>query len=240
MNKLINLLVALVLVIGSASPSWAGPSKLKNNLTITGNLSVGGTTTHVGAVANPGNVTVGGTLGVTGAQTNASDLSVGGNAAVTGNLAVTGTSAFTGAASFTVPITQANINRAGRRQIVYFQPGAIGGTLADSTTYRSLVAPGRIATVTGVFVVAQTPPAGGTNTVRVLKGSSAGNTMLSAASYDPTALVANTVTPMTLTATGADLTITAAQPIYVEWVSGVQTTDAINAVVGVEFEVADY
>lgn len=117
-----------------------------------------------------------------------------------------------------------------------------GGTLSDSTTYKAFLVPGRAGTVTRVSVMAGTAPAGGTNTVKVLKGSSSGNTMLSAASYDPTNLTDNQASTMTLTSTAADLAVTASgadSGIYVEWAAGVQSTDAATVTISVEFEPDD-
>lgn len=190
MKKLLALGLAFAL---SIAPALAA-SKLKNDLEVTGN------------------VTVGGTLGVTGAVT------------------------------FTDPLDKASLGSQSKR-VIFNVPINTGGTLADSTTYRGFVAPGRAGTVTNISVIAGTVPVGGTNTVKVLKGSSAGNTMFSAASYNPTGLTANQAAPMTLTGTATDLAITASganSGIYVEWATGVQTTDAVNAAVSIEFEPDDY
>lgn len=111
-----------------------------------------------------------------------------------------------------------------------------GGTLADGTTYKGWLLVPFACTVKAISLVAQQPTVGGTNTFKALKAASNGNTLLSAATYDPTALVANTVAAMTLTGTAADLSLTAAQAIYVEYVTGTQTTDAINVSVVVEVE----
>lgn len=74
-------------------------------------------------------------------------------------------------------------------------------------------------TVTGIVVMSPTAFATGTITLAVKKSSSAGNTMLSAATYDLTALVAATRTAMTLTSTAADLVIAANGQVYIAVVS---------------------
>lgn len=217
MQKL-KVMLAFVLALMAATPTWAVTERVKMPVVFT----------------KP--VTMQSTLTTTGAQT------VGGAMSVTGNLAVTGTSAFTGAITATVPITNASIGNAAKRWSVPFSFAA-GGTLADSTTYRTWVVPGRAGSVKRITLIAGTPTVGGTNTFKVLKGSSAGNTMLSAASFDPTGLTANQASAMTLTATSADLAVTASganSAVYLEYAAGVQTTDAINVAGNVEFEADDY
>ncbi|MBX9570905.1 MAG: hypothetical protein K2X77_18570 [Candidatus Obscuribacterales bacterium] len=217
-------------------------------ITVTGAQTFTGATSLASTLAVTGAVTLSSTLAVTGAVTMASTLAVTGNGTVGGTLGVTGnatlggTLAVTGAVTLTVPLTAANINKSAKRQVFLFRPNN-GGTIADGTTYAGFINPGRAGTVTGVSVIAGTPPVGGTNTVKVLRGSSAGNTMLSAASYDPTGLTANQAAAMTLTATGADLAVAASganSGIYVEWVAGTQSTDGVNACIAVEFEPTDF
>lgn len=70
-------------------------------------------------------------------------------------------------------------------------------------------------TVTGIVVMSPTAFATGTITLTVKKTSSAGNTMLSAATYDLTTLVVATRTAMTLTSTAADLAVAANGQIYI-------------------------
>lgn len=162
--------------------------------------------------------------------------------AQSGNATIGGTLAVTGALSLTVPLTNANIGNAAKRWVVPFSFNS-GGTLADSTTYRAWVVPGRAGSVKRIVLIAGTPTVGGTNTFKVLKGSSSGTTMLSAASYDPVGLTANQASAMTLTATSADLAVTASganSGVYFEYAAGVQTTDAINVGGMVEFEADDY
>lgn len=152
---------------------------------------------------------------------------------------IAGVKTFSSAPVFSSPPTKASLGKQAKRVILCKAING-GGTLADSTTYRGFLFPGRAGTVTNVVLLAGTVPIGGTNAVKILKASSAGNTMLSAATFDPTTLTNNTGAPMTLTATSADLGLTATQGVYIEWATGVQTTDAINATVSVEFEPDDY
>lgn len=128
---------------------------------------------------------------------------------------------------------------ASRQRMFLAHMFADGGTLADSTVYRAFLCPGFACTVKSITMIAVQPPVGGTNTFKALKGSSAGNTMLSAASYDPTGLTANQGALMTLTSTPADLQLNASganSGIYLEHSAGVQTTDATQVGVVVELE----
>lgn len=228
--KLFILATAFVVACASTPAHAAATSKLKNNLRVTGNLQVDGTSTHTGATTQTGNLSLGGNLAVTGTSAHTGAATFGSTVAVTG------------AVSLTVPLTKANVGNQSKR-VIYTYSVANGGTLADSTTYRGWFVPGRAGSITKISVMAGTPPVGGTNTVKVLKGSSSGNTMLSAASYDPTGLTANQAAAMTLTGTAADLAITASganSGAYIEWAAGAQSTDAINAAVSIEFEPDDY
>lgn len=74
-------------------------------------------------------------------------------------------------------------------------------------------------TVTALAIVTPTVFLTGTHTFTVKKTSSAGNTMLVAASYDATALVADTRTALAVTATAADLVIAANGLIHIAHVS---------------------
>ena len=158
------------------------------------------------------------------------------NLTVTGNLAVTGTLTQTGAATFTVPLTVAAVNSAIDR---HSQAGTIanGGTIADGATHRVVFHPGRAGTLKQVAVSAITPPIGGTSTVKFLKNNA---TAMTAADFDPTGLVANTLSKPALHATAANLAFTATDTIVAEWVSGTQTTDAVGAGVSIEYELTDF
>ena len=76
-------------------------------------------------------------------------------------------------------------------------------------------------TVTAIKVITPTQFAssGGGVTLAVKKTSAAGNTMLNAATYNLETPAADTLTTLTLTATGADLGLTAAGIIYIAVVS---------------------
>jgi hypothetical protein len=261
-------LVLLTAVLVFASAAYGAPSKLKNDLQVTGNLTVGGTTTQTGNVALTGNLSVTGTTTHTGAVTNSSTLTQTGVATFTAAPVLsTGTVTANGGDTYTVPdvgnasfvmtagaqtvagvktfssapvvpdssFTAAKIatGSAKRQTMVWHVNG--GGTLSDSATYTAMLPYGRAATVTRVSCVCGTAPIGG-GTVKVLKGSSSGNTQLDAATFDATGLVANTISNLTLTATGADLALAATEPTYLEWATGTQDTDGANCAISVEYE----
>lgn len=163
----------------------------------------------------------------------------GGLTVVDGGLTVSAGAVSVPSITSSTPIVNASIGNGAKRQILQFAVNG-GVALADSTTYASLLVPGRAGVVKAINFVATTPPVGGTSTLIVKKASSAGVTMLSTASVDPTTLVANTVLPATLSATAADLAVTATQGIYAQWATGVQTTDAIGGLIQVEFEPNDF
>lgn len=114
------------------------------------------------------------------------------------------------------------------------------GAAADSTVYRGFAFPGRAGTVKAVYIGCQTAPTVGTDTIKVLKTSASGNTMLSAATYDANSLTGGASTAMTLTSTAADLALTATQGVYCEYSAGSQTVDAIGIVATIEYEPSDY
>lgn len=241
MNRLFPLLLSFVFALLVATvPATAATTKLKNNLRVTGNLTVDGTSTVTGATTQSGNFavtgneTVGGTLGVTGAST------------LTGNTTVGGTLGVTGAVTLTVPLTAANIQTgSAKRQLLtyHFASNVADGTAADSTVYRAVLFPGRAATVKNISFGCVVAPTVGTDSIKVLKGSSSGNTMLSAATFDANTLTANQATAATLTATGADLTVAATganSGIYVEYSAGSQTVDAKDLSVTIEIEPTDF
>ena len=161
------------------------------------------------------------------------------NQVIYGNLNVTGTTSLASVA-VTTPIPGSSITNAAKRFRITVPLSPATGAAADSTVYRALIPVGRACTVTGVSFVAQVPPVGGTDTLKALKGGSSGNTMLNAASIDATALVANTTTNATLTATAADLAIPATTPIYLEYSQGSASTDATAVFGSVEVQVTDY
>lgn len=249
MRKFLATLLTLLISMVMAAPSRAATSKLKGNERVTGNLQIDGTVTAAG-VTNSGNATVTGTQAVTGAVTMGSTLAVtgnttvGGTLGVTGNTTVGGTLGVTGAVTLTVPLTAANIQTgSAKRQVfvAYLSPNT--GAAADGTVYRQTIFPGRAGTVTRISYGAQTAPTVGTDTIKVLKGSSSGNTMLSTATVDANGITANQVTTASLTATSADLGVAASGAgscIYCEYSAGTQTVDAIGVTVTVEFEPTDF
>lgn len=216
-SSTITALVALLLV--SSAPAGAATTKLKNDLRVTGNLTVDGTTSFSGA-SSPASL------------------------AVTNNATIGGTLTVTGATTLTTPLTAANIQSgSAKRELMTVSLSPSTGANADSTVYRGMVFPSRAGTVTRVMIGCQTPPTVGTDVIKVLKGNSSGNTLLSTATFDANTLVANQGTAMTLTATGADLAITANganSGIYCEYSAGVQTVDAIGITVTIEYEPTDF
>lgn len=264
--KLFRQLVALLALVAMLPlAAQAQTSKLKNNLQVTGNLTVDGTSTLTGAITQTGNVTVGGNLSVTGNTTHTGTLTQTGAATFTvapvlssgtfsangdtitiqdlGNanlIQSEGTQTINGTKTFGTPLVKANVNASVKRQALtwYVNPIATA-VIADGATYKGFLPIGRAATVTKVNCLCGTAPVGGTSTIKVLKASGSGNTMLSTATVDPTTLVDNTISSLTLTGTGADLAVTAAQGVYLEWVSGTQTTDGVNCAINVEYELDD-
>lgn len=134
-------------------------------------------------------------------------------------------------------LPKAHVNASVKRERFTFQVNA-GGTIADGTTYTGYFPLGRAGVVKGVYLIAATAPIGGTNTVDVKKGGASGQSVLAAA-FDPTTLVADTISSATLNATAANIAFTAAQGLYVAWVAGTQTTDGVRAAVCVEVEFDD-
>jgi len=219
-----TILLALIafLAVGPVSAQPVFTTTYENGIRVKGGLTVVDGAVALPSVSTSGSITAGNGLTVT-----------------TGGLTVSAGAVSVPSITASTPIVNASIGNGAKRQILQFAVNG-GASCADSTTYQCLLIPGRAGIVKAINFVAATPPVGGTDTLIVKKGSSAGNTMLSAASVDATTLVANTVLPGTLTATSADLAITATQPIYVSYVSGVQTTDAINMNIQIEFEPNDF
>ncbi len=155
------------------------------------------------------------------------------------NLSLSGSLAVTGLATFSTPIKKDNLNASVKRQRMIVPLAPITGAAADSTNYSGWFFPGVACTVTGIALIVETPPTVGTDVFTAKKGSSSGNTMLSAASYNCNSLVANTGQPMTLTTNATDLQLTATQGAHLRYAAGVQTVDAINMSVVVEYEVTD-
>ena len=150
-----------------------------------------------------------------------------------------GAKTINGAITLGTPLTKANVNDSVKKVFLFARLSPETGAAADSTVYKALIPVGRAFTVTAIKFVAETPPAGGTDTLKVLKGSSSGNTMLNAASFDATTLVANTISAGTLTSTGADLAVNTTTPIYAEYSQGSATTDAAQVGCVIEGEMTD-
>lgn len=216
--------MALLAVVMAAGPAMAQTytTNFDKGLKVSNGLTVSGVITQTG------NPTITGNPAITG------------NVAVTGNATVSGTLGVTGAATFTVPLTAANVNNANKVKIVRIPLSPINGACADATVYRGMSFPGRACTVKKVTLGCQTPPSVGTDVIKVLKASSSGNTLLSAATFDANTLVANTASSPALTATSADLALTATQGIYAEYSAGTQTVDGIGLEAEIEIELTDY
>ena len=168
-------------------------------------------------------------------QAWAADIRIKQNTTFTKNLIVTGTT------TLQTKLTSANIASGSAKRILLragLSPNVLAA--ADSTVYKVMLFPGVACTVKAITFGAQVAPIGGTDTLKVLKGGSAGTTMLSTATVNATTLADNTGTAATLTATPANLVLTASQGIYCEYSAGVQTTDAQDVSATVEIEPTDY
>ena len=221
----IRTLMATLAVVMAAGPAMAQSVYTTN---FDKGLKVSNGLTVSGVITQTGNPTITGNPAITG------------NVAVTGNATVSGTLGVTGTASLTVPLTAANINGANKVKLLRIALSPNTGACADATVYRGMVFPGRACTVKKVTLGCQTPPSVGTDVIKVLKASSSGNTLLSAATFDANTLVANTASSPSLTATGADLALTATQGIYAEYSAGTQTVDGIGIEAEIEIELTDY
>lgn len=231
MNKYFTALtMAFVVLCYSILPACAEPyeflsdAHFSKKVRIEGAVTTTGGITQTGNSAISGNQTVGGTLGVTGATTLSSTLNV------------------TGAVTLTAPLTAANIQTGStKRELLTIKACPAGGAAAANTTvYFQLVYPGRACTVKQITYSTNVDTVSGTNTIKVLKGSSAGNTMLSVASVSLNGTTINTATVATLTATSADLQLTAGQPIYGEFSAGTMGAAAKDVTITVEVEPTDF
>lgn len=150
---------------------------------------------------------------------------------------INGTLTVAGATTLTTPLASSNIasGRSTRNQLrAVLTPST--GAAANSTTYSDVIFPGRAGTVKAIYFGAATAPVGGTETLKVLNGTSSGATMLSTATLDATTLVSGVATVGTLTATPANLAVTATGGIYVSFAAGTQATPAANLSVTIEYE----
>jgi len=217
MKRILLVLLASMCLVLPSEAAQVTVSKLKNHLTVTGNLVVTGTSTHTGAVTNTGTVTN------------------------SGNVAVGGTLGVTGAVTLTTPLTAANIQTgSAKRQTIRALLAPNTSTAANATVYSQSLFFGRAGIVKAVTYATEVDPISGTNTIKVLKASSVGNTMLNAASVSLNGATANTGQVATLTATGADLAVTATQSVYCEYSAGTQGAAAKGVCVTVEFEPTDF
>lgn len=147
----------------------------------------------------------------------------------------------TGPVTLQTPLTAANIaSGSAKREVLRASLSPNTGAAVDATTYKAMLFFGRAGIVKKITFGAIVPPAGGTCTLKALKATSSGNTMLSAATFDATTLVANTAATPTLTSTSADLAVTATQGIYLEYVGAQSVTDAQTVEAVVEFEPTDF
>ena len=159
----------------------------------------------------------------------------------TGTQTLAGTYTFSTPPTITGGLTAANIQTgSAKRELLRISLSPSTGAAANGTTYYGLLLPGRAGTVKRISYACKVAPIAGTDTIKVLKASSSGNTMLATASVDATGLTAYTVVQDGLTATGADLQVTAAQPIYCEYAQGTTSTAAQLVEVTVEFEPTDF
>lgn len=144
-----------------------------------------------------------------------------------------------GSTTLQTPLGRSSVNNSVRTKVipVFLSPNT--GAAADSTVYRELVFPGKAWTLVGATAGCITAPTVGVCTIKALKGSSSGNTMLSTNTFDATSLTANTASPLTLSAISADLSGTATQGLYLEYSAGAQTVDAVGVSVTVTVLVAD-
>lgn len=168
------------------------------------------------------------------------DLSVGDDVTIAGDASVTGAVTITGALTTSTTQGKANVKGNLKRVIQVVQLAPVTGAAADSTNYSGWALFGRAGTVTAITLICDTAPTVGTDVFTAKKASASGNTMLNAANYNVNSLTANTAAAMTLTATAADLQLTAAQGVHLRYAAGTQTVDAINVAVAIEFEPDDY
>lgn len=156
-----------------------------------------------------------------------------------GNQTIAGTKTFSTPPTITGGLTSANIaSGSAKRQVQTVRLSPETGAAADATVYRGIISFKKAGTVTGISYGAAVVPTTGTNVIAVEKNSFTGNTMLNAASV--TLNSATIGQSATLTATGADLALTAEQVITCEYNAGTQDVDAQQVYVTVEFEPTDF
>jgi hypothetical protein len=237
MKKFTHLLSTLVVALALVSaPAQAAATKLKGDLQVTGTISSSGGSSLSGdltfadgkGIATPAS---GQTARIAGTQLIISDTF----ATTQKTLLIQAPLIIDSGGT----ISGIGIDGAKKKNFIVPLSPATGAN-ADSVVYRGIIFPGRAGSVSKITIGCQTPPTVGTDVIKVLKASSSGNTLLSTATFDANTLVANTATTPTLTATTADLAITATQGIYCEYSAGVQTVDAIGISVNIEFTPTDF
>lgn len=128
-----------------------------------------------------------------------------------------------------------------KRKFFTLKPCPGGGVACSNTTTYFAVQPvPRAGIVKAIKYQTAVDPTSGTNTVKVLKNGSSGNTMLSAASVSLNGATAYTIQSGTLTSTAADLALAAGDNIYVEYAAGTQGSAAKDVTVVIEYEPTDY
>ncbi|HIA55385.1 MAG TPA: hypothetical protein EYN91_25430 [Candidatus Melainabacteria bacterium] len=138
------------------------------------------------------------------------------------------------------PITKESLSGAAKRFMQHIPLGPVSGNFTDSTTYPGaggITKPGRLVRACIAFNLA---PAGGTNTIALRRGPSAGATILAGASQSVTALAAGTFVELALSANPNDLIFDGTVPINAALVTGTQGTPGNNAELILEFELDDF
>ena len=261
--------VALLMAFASPGVFAAETTHQSSNQVITGTLSVSGNTTVGGNLTVTGTTSSTGNMTGTFTNTGLKVLDTGANHTTTikqnsdeaanrilnvpalgadaevvvtvGNQTIAGTKTFSTAPTITGGLTAANIQTgSAKRQSIRVPLAPNTGTAANSTVYSGSIWFGRAGTVTRITYGTEVDPVSGTNTIKVLKASSAGNTMLNAASVSLNGATANVGQNATLTGTGADLGLTATQSVYCEYSAGTQGAAAKNVAVTIEFEPTDF
>lgn len=232
---------SFVMTAGAQTVAGATTFTLAPVLT-SGTLTVGGLTVTVPAATDTlvgkatGDVLTNKTL--TNPTINAAALS----GTISGSPTFSGTLTLSNAPTITGGLTAANIQTgSAKRQLLRAVMAPAGGAVTvNSTVYFGNLAFGRAGTVKRITYGTAVDPVSGTNTVKVLKNGSAGNTMLSTASVSLNGATANVAQNGTLTATGADLALAATDTVYLEYSAGTQGVVAKDVYGIVEFEPTDF
>jgi hypothetical protein len=244
MNKIKRFLLLVASLVGAVAPALADPITMLDGFSVSsGKVGLTSDKIELRSSGSTGKATVKYVDSSANSRTYTwPDAGADASPVMTaGAQTIAGVKTFSSAPVITGGLTAANIQTgSAKRQVLVATLSPITGAAADATVYRATLFPGRAGTVTRVTLGCQTAPSVGVDTIKVLKGSSSGNTMLNAATFDANTLVANTATNATLTSTSADLGVTATQPIYCEYSAGTQTVDAIGISAVIEFEPTDF